>query len=439
MNIKKYVAGLLLSACLAMLLGIPRAEALTGPEIAQLLNRAWNSTPGQCVDGHAAYYCSGVMLKQISPGDPAPFWSHGPDAIARGAERFDYLRRDITPGPLTQASGYIFADRFTALGQGKDYQLLGDDGMGRPPELLVRNWGALPPGQLPVLAVYHDMAQPSGLGGALRNQRAWFESTGEWLPVLRLDSRDTARLSFGFALKEQVYLGYQVVDRLNRRYGDTAATCADGAAAYYCNGVLIRGTVPGPIHSWNPKPNAYADKGVSFSYLREDLDSRIIYYAQGFIFRELSVPVSHPVTLRCAYAGDAATGPPDRCRVDCSLLGIHTLTDYRRVYPNRYARDCSLGPGPQAFHLNNEVRFNQTWTAGVWNEIIIAPWPLDIPTQLPLEAFFYNWAQPAGVAGAQYIQRDYAQVTGGFLPIVLIDLTAAPGHVFSFDPAVQSL
>ncbi|MFD2644639.1 hypothetical protein [Pseudomonas japonica] len=428
--------------CLALLclyLAAQPGWALTGPELALRLNQSWNSTPDRCVDNHSAYYCSGVMLKQVQASDPEPFWTHGPEAVARGAERFDYLRRDITPGPLTQMSGYLFADRFTAIGQDKDYQLQGDDGMNRPPELLVRNWNATPPGQLPIVAVYHDVRQPGGLVAALRDQRAWFQATGEWLPVLRLDSSD-GQTPFGFDLREQVYIGYQVAARLNQRYQDDAAACPGGEASHYCNGVLIRGTVPGPPPSWNPKPNAIADKGVSFSYLRKDLGSRRIYYAQGFIVRELNYPAVHPLTLRCEYAGDAGTGAPDRCRPDCSLKGIHTLDDYRRHYPNNtYARDCSLGPSAQAFHLNNQVRFNQNWTATNWNELIITPWPLDIPLQLPLEAFFYNWEQPAGVAGAQYIQRDYAQVTGRFLVIVLIDLSAPAGSVFSFDPAVQAL
>jgi len=424
---------------LCLFLGARQALALNGAELAGQLNQAWNSTPDHCVDDRPAYYCSGVMLKQVLPGDPVPFWSHGPEAIARGAERFDYLRRDITPGPLAQPSGYLFADRFTAIGQDKDYQLLGDDGMNRPPELLVRNWNSTPPARLPIIAVYYDVHQSAGLVSALRDQRAWFQATGEWLPVLRLDSGDE-RQPFGFDVREQVYIGYAVAARLNQRYQDTTAVCADGKAALYCNGVLIRGTVPGPPPSWNPKPNAIADKGVSFSYLRQDLGSRRIYYAQGFIVRELNYPAAHPLTLRCEYAGDAGTGAPDRCRADCSLKGIHTLDDYRRFYPNgTYARDCSLGPGAQAFHLNNQVRFNQSWTASNWNELIITPWPLDMPLQLPLEAFFYNWEQPAGVAGAQYIQRNYAQVTGKFLAILLIDLTAPPGAVFTFDPAVQAL
>lgn len=417
-------------------LGAQQALALSGPELAERLNQAWNSTPKYCVDNRAAYYCSGVMLKQVLPGDPEPFWSHGPEAIARGAERFDYLRRDIDPGPLTQMSGYLFADRFTAIGQDKDYQLLGNDGMDRPPELLVMNWNATPPAQLPVIALYHDISQPNGLWAALRDQRAWFQATGEWLPVVRLDSSASER-PFGFDLREQVYVGYQVAAQLNQRYQDDEETCPGGKPSLYCNGVLIRGTVPGPPPSWNPKPNAYQDNGVSFSYLRHDLGSRRIYYAQGFIFRELNYPAAHPVTLRCQYAGDAGTGAPDRCRADCALKGIHTLADYRQHYPTQYARDCSLGPGAQAFNLNNQVRHNQSWTATIWNEIIIAPWPLDIPEKLPLEAFFHNWEQPAGVAGAQYIQRDYAQVTGRFLPIVRVDLSAPATAVFTFDPAQQ--
>lgn len=414
------------------------ASALNGPEAARLLNQAYQATPDRCLDEFPAYYCSGVMVKQVRPEDPEPFWTHSPEAVARGAELFDYLRRDIVGTPLAQPSGYLFSDRLTAIGQEKDYELVGDDGMHRPPQLLVRNWDGVAPERLPVLGVFHVAGQPGSLEAALRDQLAYFQATGQWLPVLRLQPDDSQGQLFGFDPREQLYGGYQVADRLNRRYADTAPACADGSGSYNCNGVLIRGTVPGPEHSWNPKPNAIADKGVSFSYVRADVGSQIIFYAQGFIFRELQFPVSNPVTLRCAYPGDAGTGPPDRCRPDCCLKGIKTLADYRAHYGNNYAWDCSLGPDAQAFHLNTEVRIGQAWAPTKWNEIIIAPWPLDIPLQLPLEAFFYNWAQtPAGLPGAQYIQRDYYQETGKFMPVVKIDLTAPPGAVFTYDPLEQ--
>ncbi len=414
------------------------AAALNGPETAVLLNQAYRATPERCVGNFPAYYCSGVMVKQVRPEDPKPFWIHSPEAVGRGAEQFDYLRRDVPGTPLAQPSGYLFSDRFTAISQEKDYQLQGDDGMNRPPQLLVRNWGGVAPGRLPLLGVFHVLGQPGGLEAALRDQRAYFEATGDWLPVLRLKPNDSQGQLFGFDAREQLYSGYQVADRLNRRYADTAPACNDGSGSYNCNGVLIRGTVPGPPHSWNPKPNAIADKGVSFSYLRADVGSRIIFYGQGFIFRELSFPVSYPVTLRCAYPGDAGTSAPDRCRPDCSLKGIKTLADYRAHYPTSYGGDCSLGPDAQAFQLNTDVRIGQSWASAVWNEIIIAPWTLDIPLQIPLEAFFYNWAQSAaGLPGAQYIQRDYYQVTGKFMPVVKIDLTAPVGAVFTFDPREQ--
>jgi len=425
---------LLLILCVC--LGSRQALALNGAEVAQLLNQAWSSTPDHCVGEHPAYYCSGVMLKQVAPDDPAPFWSHGPEAIERGAERFDYLRRDIASGPLTQASGYIFADRFTAIGQGKDYQLLGDDGMDRPPELLVRNWEDLPPGQLPVLAVYHDAARHTALAQALVKQRAWFQATGEWLPVLQMQTDEGGQLSFSFDLDQQLYLGYQVADRLNQRFRDTSATCADGSAAYNCNGVLIRGVSSERPSSWNPFPDAIADNGVSFSYHRADLGIHRTMYGTGFIFHELQVPVSNPVTLRCAYAGDGLTGSPDRCKPDCSLKGIHTLEDYRRFYPDgEFATDCSLGAEPQPFHLNNEVRHGVA--NDVWNEVIIAPWPLDIPERLPLEAFWQNVVTETP-GPAQFIQRDYMQATGRFLPFVWVDLSATAEQVYRYDPLDQA-
>lgn len=38
-----------------------------------------------------------------------------------------------------------------------------------------------------------------------------------------------------------------------------------------------------------------------------------------------------------------------------------------------------------------------------------------------------------GLVGARYIQRDYFQVTGRFLPVVRVLLTAAPGSTFTYD------
>lgn len=424
-----------LALCLALALGGLQAHALSGPEVAQRLNQAYLSTPDRCVGNRAAYYCSGVMFKQILATDPVPFWSHGPDAIARGAERFDFLRRDITAGPLAQDSGYVFADRFTAQGQDKDYQLQGDDGMGRPPELLVSNWGALSPGLLPVQALYYR-SMP-GLKLALRNQLDWFEATGDWLPVLRFEATAAAGQQFGFELRDQLYSGYAVAERINRRYADTASTCPDGRSALYCNGVLIRGTGFGAaFKSWNPSPNSVTRDGVSFSFVRKDVGTVAFVGSEGLIFHELGRPVEHDVRFRCAYPANAGTnGIPNSCRASCRSENITTVATWRSRYGSNPGGSCTFGDTPAEFQLNTDVRLGQSWATS-HNELIIGAWPQNIPRQLPIEAFF--WRVTVGLAGARYIQNDFLQETGRFMPILRVDLNAADGSKFLYVPADQS-
>lgn len=423
-----------LALCLAFGLGALQAHALSGPEVAQRLNQAHLSTPDHCVGNRAAYYCSGVMLKQALASDPVPFWSHGPDAIGRGAERFDFLRADIAPGPLAQDSGYVFADRFTAIGQNKDYQLQGDDGMNRPPALLVLNWGAVSPAQLPVQALYYR-SMP-GLKLALRNQLDWFEVTGDWLPVLRFDPTASNGQQFGFNLRDQLYTGYQVADRINQRFADTASTCADGRSALYCNGVIIRGTGFGTgFHSWNPSDNSVSRDGVSFSYVRADVGTTGVVGNEGLIFHELGRPVPHAVRFRCAYPANAGTnGVPNSCRASCTSQNITTVAAWRARYNSAPGDSCTFLDTPVEFQLNTDVRIGQSWANG-HNELIIGAWPQNIPRQLPIEAFFW---EGAGLNGAQYIQNDFLQETGWFMPIVRVDLSAAAGSKFVFVPADQS-
>lgn len=423
-----------LALCLAFALGPLQAHALNGPEVAQRLNQAHISTPERCVGNRAAYHCSGVMAKQVLPGDPQPFWSHGPDAIARGAERFDYLRSDVAAGPLVQDSGYILADRFTAIGQNKDYQLQGDDGMNRPPELLVVNWGAAAPALLPVQALYYRSL--AGLKLALRDQLDWFEATGEWLPVLRFDPGASPGQQFGFNQRDQLYGGYQVAERINRRFADTADTCPDGRSALYCNGVIIRGTGYGTgFHSWNPSPNSVSRDGVSFSYVRSDVGTVGVVGNEGLIFHELGRPAAHSVRFRCAYPANAGTSSiPNSCRASCKSENITTVAAWRAKYNASPGASCTFLDTPAEFQLNTDVRVGQGWANG-HNELIIGAWPQDIPTQLPIEAVF--WEGP-GLTGARYIQNDFLQETGRFMPIVRVDLGAPAGAKFVYVPADQS-
>lgn len=430
-----------LALCLAIGLGSLPGQAetrtLSGPEVAQALSQSYNSTPDKCVNDFAPYYCSGVMLKQMLPSDPLPFWNHSAEAIGRGAERFDYLRRDVTPAGQPLANGYVFTDRFTAKGLGKDYELLSnDDGMSRPAELLVKNWNPAAPTAIPVQAVFHRRST-AGLKAALRDQRNWFEATGEWLPVLRLTTDGGTGQGFGFDRREQMYNGYQVAARINARYVDTATTCRDGKSALHCNGVIIRGTGYGAgFKSWNPSPNSVSRDGVSFSYVRSDVGTVGTVGTEGLIFQELGRPSVHTVRFRCLYPANAGTsGIPNSCRATCAAEQIQTVAAWRARYGSSPGASCTFRDTPAEVQLNTDVRQGQGW-ATAHNELIIGAWPQNIPAQLPIEAFFYQ--TEAGKAGARYIQNDFLQETGIFIPIVGVQLGAAPGQTFVFTPSDQS-
>ncbi|MDF9618044.1 hypothetical protein P5705_10350 [Pseudomonas entomophila] len=417
------------------------AWAISGPELAVSLNQAQQSDAGRCLNNHPAYFCSGVMLRQQPAVAAAKFWEHGTEAIALGAERFDWLRHDVQGSGITARNGYIFARRFEAQTQGKDYQLRGDDGSHRPSELQVVNWDSSRPQLIPVLALYYTTRDINGLPAAQKDQRDYFMATGTWLPVLRFDSASPPGRMFSFDLAEQLDTGERVAARLNQRYADTQAQCADGSPSYNCNGVLIRATSASTgFHSWNPTEASNRRDGVSWTYLRADTGIlRLASNAPGLIFNRLEIPFTHKVRMRCAYPANAGTNSvPNSCRASCLSQNITTVPAWQRSYGRNPASSCafSMEPTPSAaqYQLNIDVRAS----AGAHNEIIIGAWPPNIPEKLPIEAIYYPTGSRPSLAGAQYIQWDYFRETKKRVPIVQVNL--APGaRVFSYLPDDQYL
>lgn len=75
------------------------------------------------------------------------------------------------------------------------------------------------------------------------------------LPLAIIDTRPT---------------GEQVAAALNTRYADTRTTCDNGEPAYYCNGVMTRGTINSTYDPWDPSPTQVQKGSISFTYLRKD-------------------------------------------------------------------------------------------------------------------------------------------------------------------------
>ncbi|MGG7676034.1 hypothetical protein [Pseudomonas sp. WC2] len=309
-------------------------------------------------------------------------------------------------------------------------------------QVQIKNWDTSAPKQLPIEALFYDVLQTGALLGAQKDQRDYFTATGDWLPILRMDLSQHPEAVFGFHQGDQLYIGYQVAARLNTRYTDTASTCLGGKAAFYCNGVLLRGTQASTaFHMWNPSPVSQGNKGVSFSYLRKDAGLTRLLVQQGFIVRESFAPAATPMNVRCGFPfdGNSAYPVPDVCRVRgpmCDELGITTVQAWADRYATNPRSSCAFNIDPEQFQLNIDVRPSVT-NGDSWNEVIIETWPQDIPSQIPLEVFYYSHASN-GLSQAQFGQRDYFQTTGRFLPIVQVNLEAADGQVFSYEPSEQN-
>lgn len=310
----------------------------------------------------------------------------------------------------------------------------------------IRNWNEQTPGQLPLLGLFYDVNRSQSLLGAQKDQRDYFVATGDWLPILRMDLSQAPQAVFGFNQDDQLYVGYQVAARLNARSLEKIRECRGGTAAFNCTGVLIRSTdVSAAFHSWNPSPQSVIGNGVSYTYITDGALISKTYKPQGFITRESFAPTGKPLTVRCLYPFDAGTGgSADICRThggQCEELGIDTREKWIAGYASRPTRTCAFNTDAKPFELATTVRPDATDPLG-WNELIMAPWSEDEPQKLPLEAFTIitpSHIAGDGVAGARFIQRDYFQVTGRFIPIVRVLFTAAPGSVFSYDPLDQAL
>ncbi|WP_448092008.1 hypothetical protein [Pseudomonas lini] len=316
----------------------------------------------------------------------------------------------------------------------------------KPTQLQLRNWDADAPKQMPILGLFYDVTQTGSLLGAQKDQRDYFDATGDWLPIVRVDLSQAPDAVFGFNRQDQLYIGYEVAARLNARYADTSPTCRNNTAAHNCNGVLIRTTdVSTAFHSWNPSPQSVAGNGVSYTYARADALISKVFKPQGFITRESFAPTGKPLMVRCLYTVDGHTGgSQDICRTHgglCAEVGITTRDSWIARYATNPISNCAFDTEPAHFQLATTIRPDSNDPYG-WNELIMAPWTEEEPEKLPLEAFTVNSPSNVsgdGLAGARYIQRDYFQATGRFVPVIRVNFTAAEAQVFTYDPQDQTV
>jgi hypothetical protein len=249
--------------------------------------------------------------------------------------------------------------------------------------------------------------------------------------------------------------GVDVAHGLNDRYANVPQECPGNTPAYYCSGVMIRGTQNGSFDPWNPSAAASALGGVSFSYLRKDAYVKDVYRNSGFVLLPQREAIDQNKVLEylCIYAYDAWTALPDRpdagCGLQpsaitpdlstCSQVNAATEANWHAFTAtlSRQQDQCSLSTqDPQQFATSLKVRANRPSNMpDAWNEVLLKTWDQNIPERLPLQAFFYKNA--TGLAEAKAYQQKYAARTGAWLPVVRLDLARLDGSPFSYAPTDQ--
>lgn len=433
---------LLLGCGWCLILG--NAHALSGPQTAAQLNARYVNTPVLCVGRTPAFTCSGILLRALAPNQPQVFWE---PAVDEGSTlRFTFVRQDQPRATLGSASGFLLFDRLTAVAQGKPYQAMLQ--AANPSEVVVSGWAPQAPAQLAIQGVFYDTRVTEGLLQAQRSQRDYYQATGLWLPVLRLQLDEPQGKVFGFAQQDQLFEGYRVARRLNARYQDTAMHCRDGRAPFDCTGVFVRTVTVGGFDFWDPSPQSNAIQYVSFSYWRRDAGVSLAVSPQGYVTRELAAPAVTPFVLGCSYPVDAGThgaqsGNNNACTFSgvCSQMGIDSVAAWSSRYKGVLWKSCSLGTDAAALTLMNDIRQQVPGVVG-WNELMMKVWPQKMGRALPIEAVFYSpttfWGGE-GRTGSRTFQRQYFTRTDRQLPLLKLNAQAPDGQVFSYAPEDQGL
>jgi hypothetical protein len=244
-----------------------------------------------------------------------------------------------------------------------------------------------------------------------------------------------------------------VANDLNARYLDSAAGCANGSAAFHCNGVLVR-----VADTLVASGGEIERDAAAFSYLRADTGIKTLYArGAGIILSPLPDLSTAPIKVRCSFPTNAATDfRADGCgetsrdlpgyerewSQHCDEQGIHDEQQwhahFNKVKP-AYFYMCAFRESTDQFALSIEVRkLLPVDYRNQWNEVVTTAWAAQDIKRMPFQAFFYNAISLPGKEDAQKLQREFYSLTQTLLPIVRIDLSAADQRVFSYHPQDQT-
>ena len=434
------ILGRVLSWVMLCVIVMPGAHAMSGAQTAIALNQRVAATPARCLGNEPEDACSGVLMRPMIEAHQREFWRHDSLAEWQQYEPFQLLRRDGKTVGNPERSGYVMHAGFDAAAQGKPYQVVGRVGN----EVRLGYWDASQPKQLPVQAIYYQPGLSDALLRAQRSQMAWFQATGQWLPVLRYVAGDAP---FGFDQREQLYNGYEVAKAINARYASKDTVCPDGRARYYCNGVWVRTVDNDQYKAWNPVPTDFTqEQGVSFAYFAHDTAVTKTYKAQGFVLFASGYPVTTPILPMCVYPFDASTRLNRNVCNFRGRCGALKAESWIASYSGQPYKSCAYGVDRDEFQLGAETRFKAR-AAGIgdtygWNELMLRAWAQNIPAQLPLEAFIHSdavYSGANGLVGARKFQRQFVAETGRYLPVLRLRPAAPGGALVVYLPEEQEV
>ncbi|GGK53794.1 hypothetical protein SAMN04490189_0883 [Pseudomonas koreensis] len=261
---------------------------------------------------------------------------------------------------------------------------------------------------------------------------------------------------FGCTCDLYAATGPEVAHLLNNRYQNTTADCVGDHPAYFCSGVLVRGS-PETGEFWKHSAIATQLGAESFSYLRADLGTRQLTRKNGVVFSDTFTAIGKFQTLDvlCAYPFTFAmtdTRPDFGCgslaaRTEpdlssCAAQGVSDAQSWIAHFQQQGLqpdKQCSLSSQTPVLFKASLVAhqgLDGSWAARP-NLLQIKNWDANATRQIPIQALFYDITQTGALLGAQKDQRDYFIATGDWLPILRMSLQQAPDGVFGFNQQDQ--
>lgn len=260
------------------------------------------------------------------------------------------------------------------------------------------------------------------------------------------------------AVSPTAIVGQPVADRLNALYANTVDDCS-GQSAYRCSGVVVRvlDRSVQDLQPLDPSPTQIARDGVSFTFLRKDLNIATLYEVgwAGYTLDMRNDTGFVPMRARCMFVANGGTSSrPDACGYakgdmtptlksrPCAPQGVLTPEAWGAHFaslPNKNY-SCGFATSAQEFRLSMASRAfipEDSLFRRLWNELVIGAWTQEEVRRLPVEAVFYKPNESIPLRRVQRVQCQIYFATGRPVPLLKLDLAAADGVVFSFDPAEQ--